>query len=650
MVKKKIYVLGFDQMILPLVQRFAQEGVLPNIAALMQAGAANEAMSSIPAQTPTNWATIASGADTGTHGVCNWTVVMPNGQRLSALNSLAVNAETIWEAAERTGLKSVLIHYPASMPSRLKMGLVVDGYAGPGYGETPFEITPSRGYTTLSGLPNTDKIDLQPAREWQNLPCSAGAGPLESALRIVPKIQGEDRQFHLLVVDSVGQGYDRVIICRERDYQSKIAETSVGEWSDWVLEPFVVEGQQRTGTVRFKLVELSKDGRRLRLYRSQIMPTDGFTAPDELGEELIERFGPYQEYVSELPSILGSADFETCLEEAEYQAQWIAKAGQYLMDKRGGTLFYSHWHWLDDINHHHLAQADPSWPMYRAGEAERHLDILRRSYMVADGMVGLFRERLDGSAYLVVISDHGCVPAQRTIDMRRFLHQRGLWVARDEDQDLNEANIDWEKTKAYVRDGYSFDIYIRAEGEEYERIRDELIRDLRTWVDEKAGRTPILLALKKEDAFLLGYWGEQAGDIIALFEGGYTWAMSKGEEVLSDLTGVNFAFHGSQPVTRRTSLCSNLATFIIAGPGIKKGYTRAVAKLGYIKLKDIAPTFCHLLDIEPPAQSQGAVAYDLLEGHEMYRERPSIALQAKAMDRRIWIQRDMHDFSLLEDK
>ena len=29
-----------------------------------------------------------------------------------------------------------------------------------------------------------------------------------------------------------------------------------------------------------------------------------------------------------------------------------------------------------------------------------------------------------------------------------------------------------------------------------------------------------------------------------------------------------------------------------------------------------------LLGIAPPDQSQGAVAYDILEGHEMVRERP----------------------------
>jgi arylsulfatase A-like enzyme len=64
------------------------------------------------------------------------------------------------------------------------------------------------------------------------------------------------------------------------------------------------------------------------------------------------------------------------------------------------------------------------------------------------------------------------------------------------------------------------------------------------------------------------------------------------------------------------------AIFTIAGPGIKKGYQRQADKVGHMKLLDVTPTLCHLLDIEPPAQSQGRIVYDVLEGHSEVRERP----------------------------
>ena len=67
---------------------------------------------------------------------------------------------------------------------------------------------------------------------------------------------------------------------------------------------------------------------------------------------------------------------------------------------------------------------------------------------------------------------------------------------------------------------------------------------------------------------------------------------------------------------------STFGSFLLAGPGLKQGYERPRDRLGYIQAVDVVPTLCHILDIDPPAQSQGAVARDLFQGHEMIRERP----------------------------
>ncbi len=138
-----LFLLGIDQQILPLTLKMVSEGGLPNLEKLIREGTPNQILCSFPLWTPTNWATASTGAESGTHGLFAWQVKMPSGQTLSSFHSNVVNAETIWEAAERAGLKSAVIHYPASMPARIKDGFVVDGDAAPGYGETRFEIAPS---------------------------------------------------------------------------------------------------------------------------------------------------------------------------------------------------------------------------------------------------------------------------------------------------------------------------------------------------------------------------------------------------------------------------------------------------------------------------------------------------------------------------
>ena len=57
-----------------------------------------------------------------------------------------------------------------------------------------------------------------------------------------------------------------------------------------------------------------------------------------------------------------------------------------------------------------------------------------------------------------------------------------------------------------------------------------------------------------------------------------------------------------------------MAFILSHGPGLKTGYRRPVDRLGYVHLTSVVPLVCHLLSIEPPAQCQGALPRDYLEG------------------------------------
>ncbi|MDE2998850.1 MAG: hypothetical protein OXU79_07215 [Gemmatimonadota bacterium] len=82
-----------------------------------------------------------------------------------------------------------------------------------------------------------------------------------------------------------------------------------------------------------------------------------------------------------------------------------------------------------------------------------------------------------------------------------------------------------------------------------------------------------------------------------------------------------FGAHHGGFLPTSSEVSSSFGSWLIAGPGVKRGYERPVDKLGYIHAADVVPTFCRILRAEPPRQAQGAVAMDLFEGHEMVRER-----------------------------
>ena len=287
---RKIYAFGMDGFIVPMMKRFAAEGSIPHFERMLREGAVNQTLPSFPVWTPTNWATLSTGAHTGTHGVTRWRVEVEPGRRIDSFDGRANNAERIWNALERAGMTSVAVHYPAAHPSGVEKGFVVDGFGHPSHRRTDFEVATCQAYTTEAELAAEIEMDhdgtavraaqsgvepvppLQPAQGWRNLPDSH-APPLESRIEVEARLGGDVTAFHLLAVDSAGGGYDRVLVCRGRDGGSRIAEARTGEWSEWAVEEFAIDGGRQRASVRFKLMELAPDGSRLKLYRRRPSPT-----------------------------------------------------------------------------------------------------------------------------------------------------------------------------------------------------------------------------------------------------------------------------------------------------------------------------------------------------------------------------------------
>lgn len=626
--RRKLLLVGMDALILPLVRKLVGEGHLPNLKRLMAKGTTSKVLPCLPAYTPTNWATIATGARTGTHGAGRWTIRLPDGLEVSCFDSTAIAAETIWEAAERAGHRSGVAHYPATLPSRLKKGVVIDGFGLPHYGAVPYEITASGCYTTLQGLQGATTIEFREAAGWLHLPKSESR-PLETVIEVEPKGPGQIMRLDAAFIDGHGTGYDRLIIAKGKDAREPLADITVGHWSSWTYLHFEVGGEEKRGAMRFKLVELSPNARAMRLYRSQMISIDEFVEPSSVGEELVTRLGPYIQHASLSSHSFGWTGVEACTEEMNYQGDWIAGAAEHLFGE-GFSIFGCHLHWPDDLSHEYLAQIDPASPGYDAQHSSENMAVAIKVHQVVDAFVGRMLELADEDTYVLVISDHGNAPDRRAVDMEKFLVSRGFMVKKKDDQ--GQEGIVWEKTRVYCLPGMGLDLHINLRGrepqgvvepgKEYERAQRDLINELYAWRDPVTGECPIALALKRKDAVLLGFWGDQVGDVVFVYNSGYVWEMQGLPG--GGCVGVPRrygAHHGPQLPTTETGISSNMATMIIAGPDIKRGYETPYENLGPPRMEDIAPTVSYLLGFDPPAQSQGAVLYHILKGRQVTRER-----------------------------
>lgn len=647
----------------PMFKRFVNEGILPNLKKLAANGVMAEGYSSLPAWTPTNWATLITGAHTGTHSASRWFLNIPSPRKtertLSSFVRNALTAETVFDAAAKASLKSVAFHYPAASPTTSPLAATVDGFGHPAYGTSPFEVTPAWGYTNIPTIKNAYQVTLQPARGWQNPPPSRQPA-LEFPVDLVTKRPGENQVLIGLVIDSAGKGYDTVVLCAARDGRTEVGRSLVGTWSQWIKRQFVIEGKKQDAVFRFKTIELSPDGARLRLYRSQVMYLDGFTEPPELAQELVQKFGPYLEHASPYPYVWNIADLDTCLEEIDYHCQWTTKAAKYLLEEKGYSLMYTHIHIFDYFNHFFLPQVDPECPGYDAAKAEFGWHAYREAYKTADRIIATLLDGNPQDTAIVVVSDHAAYPQKKATDIYGMLRDKGYLVLKDnvEHFDPNEDfdKVDMARTKVFVTPVRSYEFFINApEGsKEYEAIQDQVLTMLRTWVDKESGKCPILLALPKRHAALLGYWGDQCGDIIYFMEDGYESGYPSADVQRPDpyvWVPKDFgAHHGPYLPTARTKVSSNAAFFLGWGKGLKNGYERNPEQLGYMHETSVVPIVCHLLNIAPPDQCQGNLPRDFLEGTQPTKGRsPNLpdwewGTRVEGWGDRVWTQkRDMFE-------
>jgi len=594
----------------------------------MEQGARAEALACIPAYTPTNWATLATGAWPGTHGAPNWNdrspTDLPGRRRISTFDSRAITAETIWEAVGRQGLRSLSIAYPGSTPTRTSWETAV---APLPFGLHSFTLAGGCEYTTDPGARPPQRLELRPA-VWGNrkgleteivvAEGSQTSGAVEDGVGEARGALATGRiAFFALVQAEAGEPH--LLIADDRN-APPICSLRPGEWSPWVVRPFATDSSTRPAALRFKLLSLSLQPPALRLVRSTVYPTTGFTEPPELSEELVSAVGPFFEHAAVgIPSDAPPLE-ETVYEEMEYQVDWIARAAEYLLRSRGWDLLYTHWHFPDNVLHQWLWAADPAAPGFDPARQEKALGVIRRACELSDRLVAGLLPCADENTLLAVVSDHGNSPNRFVCCLGKRLAETGLAFYDKEPR----GQPAWDPaprlscSRAYPFSGLQVNVNLKGrepEGivdpKDYEATQEEIIDALYNWREPHSGKRVVALALKRQDASLLGFWGEKAGDVVFVYNSGFAWGNTRGAATVQPAEqGAN---HGPQIPTAGTDFSSNLAAMIIAGPGVRAGARRDPEAMGYARLVDFVPTLCHLLQVRPPRHSQGAILWDLLQ-------------------------------------
>jgi predicted AlkP superfamily phosphohydrolase/phosphomutase len=377
-----------------------------------------------------------------------------------------------------------------------------------------------------------------------------------------------------------------------------------------------------------------------------------FVYPPSLLKEIEERFGPYPLYMRTYFSAnLSDANAERFLHELHEEARIKFKVMHYLMDRVSPDFVMFHLWGTDRIQHDLWNVIDEEHPAYDQAFAGKYRHRIVEYFAAVDAEIGKVRDRLAEDTTLVIMSDHGFGPIHKTIDLNVWLLEQGyihikksavsrlrFWawkrgftyevllrlvlkllrfglrlpdispadtVNMVRENSLNPLlslnDVDWSRTKAYSKMGVG-QIVINVEGreergwikegEEYHRIRDEIICSLRDMRDPVTGR-PIEGQIYTREEIYHGPHLEEAPDI--------TFLPLEDNTMASALMG----FTTRQWIVDNAFLYGNhrMDGILIAhGKNIRRGVSVSDAHL-----IDLAPTVLHLMGEKIPRDMDGKV-------------------------------------------
>jgi predicted AlkP superfamily phosphohydrolase/phosphomutase len=142
---ERAVVIGLDGAAWHLVDPLIEQGVMPRLAALKQAGAGGTLKSTVPTYTPPAWTSAATGVNPGRHGVYGFIEGHAQHDHQELMHSGKIKSPTIWEIANAQGARVGVYNLPLTYPPRPLNGWMVSGMLTPGYGEQ------QRGFASWDG-------------------------------------------------------------------------------------------------------------------------------------------------------------------------------------------------------------------------------------------------------------------------------------------------------------------------------------------------------------------------------------------------------------------------------------------------------------------------------------------------------------------
>lgn len=586
---QKLVILGFDGMDPDLVREWIDQGRLPTFRKLAGEGGLYPLATTHSPESPTAWASFATGVNAGKHNIYDFLVrdtttyfpdlgMVRREPPTFLFNYIPTSRPKIhstrggtsfWVTAGEAGVRSSVLTVPVTFPpEEVRNGELLAGLPLPDIrgtmGTFSFYATDlsryEEGSTEMGGILRRLVMDGDVARTELVGPPNPIVRQQIQALRAKSPLSDEGRrQIAALEAEEdvrlpITIRWNRSAKTATVDIAGQSIALEQGKVSRWIDLDFRVNFLITLhGMAQMLLMNADNE---LQLYVSPVnwkpdAPPVPMSYPDGFAGELFERLGYYRTLgwaEATWPLNEGRMNEDQFIEDA-YQA--FDDRAQVILDRidsRKWDVLIGVIETTDRVQHMMWRLRDPKHPMYDAALAAKHGDSIERIYRRADTFVAEVLEHLEPGTQLMIVSDHGFHSWRKAVNLNTWLVQQGYMVVQGQQpgekklEDLFGGgefweNVDWSRTRAYAMGLGQIYFNLRGReskgivspGAEAKQLADELSAKLLTMTDPVDGSRIIRNVYQRDDV----YSGEFVGNAAELqvgMEDGYrvSWQTTLG--------------------------------------------------------------------------------------------------------------------------
>ncbi|MCR4373712.1 MAG: alkaline phosphatase family protein [Acidobacteria bacterium] len=589
--RKKLVIIGFDGMDPDLVREFMAAGQLPNLAKVMNAGGLYDLDTTVSPESPTAWASFATGVNPGKHNIYDflvrdtttympdlgmvtrtpptflWNWIPTSRPKITSLRG----GTSFWVTAGQAGVRSSILTVPVTFPpedvpnGELLAGLPLPDIRGT-MGTFHYYATDlsrfEEGNTEFGGILKRLAFDGATARTVLVGPPNpivrarltalrAKGAPSDTDRTTLAELETqEDVTLPVTMTWSKGRG------AADIDVDGQKITLKAGEWSKWINLEFrinlfiTVEGMAQ--------IHLMKADDDLQVYVSPVnwkpdAPPVPMSSPSRFAGDLYASLGPFR--------TLGWAEATWPLNEDRMSEATFMDDLYRAFDDRArvilNRLTSGSWDLLigviestDRVQHMMWRHRDTTHPLHDAAGAAAYGDSILRTYRRSDQFIGEVLDQIGSDTTLMIVSDHGFHSWRKAVNMNTWLVQQGFMVLKGQEKvdektldDLFGGgqfweNVDWSRTRAYAMGLGQIYFNLRGRegqgivstGEEYRALATDLSARLMAGLRDPDTGEPIVTNVYKRDDVYAGEYLHNASDLQVGFADGYrvSWQTTLG--------------------------------------------------------------------------------------------------------------------------